>query len=150
MEFIKLTPSLVNKIKKIIDLYSKDEKTIIGLSELIGWYAKGFITVGQCNKIQSFYNTFDSSNPDEVQRKKIYEELHILPFVQNNLRQIKNVDKVKNKVKNIGNVLQTRTVDRLTKPSLASVRPPLDPTALPQLTENINRIKDLINKTSRL
>jgi hypothetical protein len=108
--------------------------------------------MGQATKIESFYNTFNPTNTDEVQRKKNYDYLHILPFVQNNLRQIKNVDKVKNKVKSMGNVLPTRTVDRMNKPSLASVRPPQDPTAPPappQLTENINRIIELINKTNR-
>jgi hypothetical protein len=150
MEFIKITPSLANNIKKIIDKYSKKEKTITGLDELIGWYAKGFLTMGQATKIESFYNTFNPTNTDEVQRKKNYDDLHILPFVQNNLRQIKNVDKVKTKVKSLGAVLPTRTVDRMNKPSLASVRPPQDPTASPQLTENINRIIDLIHKTSRL
>jgi hypothetical protein len=149
MEYIKLTPTLTNDIKILIDKHSKSEKKVVGLDELIGWYGKGFLTVGQATKIESFYNTFNGSEPDEVKRKNIYDDLHILPFVKNNLKQIKNVNKVKTKVKSLGAVLPTRTVDRMNKPSLASVRPPQDPTAPPQLFEKVNRIIDLINKTSR-
>jgi hypothetical protein len=83
--------------------------------------ASEHITKGQMQKIVSFYENYIGNNDDERLKKNIYDEINILPFCKSNLEHLKRVESTK---RNIHSYMGTnRTVDRLTKPSLASIRP---------------------------
>ncbi|WP_264552991.1 hypothetical protein [Flavobacterium sp. N2038] len=121
---IKLTPALEKQIKIVIDKYSKSSEKKKGYTEILGWYAKGFLTKGQAHKVESFYNNFNPSDQKDREQKEIYDEVNVLPFCQNSLNHIAQTDKMKAKAKSRANVTQKRTVDRLNKSSLESVKPP--------------------------
>jgi len=121
---IKLTPAIEKQIKIVIDKYSKNNEKKKGYAEILGWFAKGFLTKGQAHKIESFYNNFNPSDQKDREQKEIYDEVNILPFCQNSLKHIAQTDKMKAKAKSRANVTQKRTVDRLSKSSLKSVKPP--------------------------
>ncbi|MFV8390018.1 hypothetical protein [Flavobacterium sp. LB1P71] len=123
METFNLPPTLLRSIKKVIDQYSKNEDKPQAYNEFLGYYAKGIITKGQAHKIKSFYETYSTANTEERAKKNLYDAIHILPYCVSQLTHLQNVVKTTSNLKSVVSITPTRTVDRLTKPSLASVRP---------------------------
>jgi phosphomevalonate kinase len=156
METFKLNPSLLQAIKKQIDTYATKEKKPQGYSEILGYFAKGFITKGQAHKIKSFYENYSVSELEKQDKKRLYDAINILPFCLQSLEQFKRVQATTNKAHNTAKVHTTRTVDRLTKPTLADVRPPkLDSNPMAvnesvELAQERARIIEIINRNTRL
>tara|TARA_R110000868_G_scaffold378049_1_gene643436 strand:+ start:12 stop:656 length:645 start_codon:yes stop_codon:yes gene_type:complete len=151
MNDFKLSIELQKRIKNTIDRYSHDQEKKQGYSEICNWYAKGYLTQSQAEKTKSFYNTFiqSSATPKDIEKKKLLDEINILPWINSNLTHAKNVKKTITNTKKItGNGSQKgRSVDRLTKVTNASLTPPAPPTSkdlMPNIHEEINRIKDLM------
>lgn len=149
MEQIKLSDELLKKIKFIIDREQKKDKKQVGFSQLTLWYSTQHITQGQAQQIISLYNHFDSTNENHRERKKLYDELNILPWCKNQIEHLKRIQATKRKtVQSTGQ--NNRTVDRLLKPSLASTRPPKAPTGA-DLKEGLKlkkyRVSYTANKT---
>jgi len=149
---IKLSTELLNQIKKVIDQYAHAETKPKAYNEFLGYYGKGYMTKGQASKIQSFYKNYTATaSPEDQEKKRMYDTVNIKPFVINNLRQIKNVKTATNNAhKHTGSKgSQTgRSVQRLLKPSMASVRPTPPPTTQdlkPTLHEEIQRFNMLSN-----
>jgi hypothetical protein len=154
-DIIKLTPALSKQIKIVIDKYANSNEKKKGYTEILGWFAKGFLTKGQANKVQSFYNNFNPSEAKDREQKETYDEVNILPFCKNGLNHIAQTDKMKAKAKSRGSVTQKRTVDRLSKSSLESVKPPKVNFELAMYNENMfesekKRIIEIINITKQL
>ena len=122
MELINISQQILSNIKKIIDRDVKNDKKAVGFSQLTQWYATGKMTKGQMQKIISFYDNYSTGDAKDLERKKIYDELHILPWCKNQIEHLKRIDATHRKVRQYTGT--NRTVDRLIKPSSASVRPP--------------------------
>lgn len=150
-EIIKITPALEKQIKIVIDKYSKNNKKKKGYTEILGWFAKGFLTKGQANKVESFYNNFNPYDQKDKEQKEIYDEVNILMFCQNGLNHIAQTDKFKSKAKSRASIIQKRTVDRMNPLSNAEVKPIKINSTLVSLDEGFeiekSRIIDIINKT---
>jgi len=150
-DIIKLTPALSKQIKIVIDKYSKNNEKKKGYTEILGWFAKGFLTKGQAHKVESFYNNCNPSDQKDREQKEIYDEVNILPFCQNGLNHIARTDKFKAKARSHTSVIQKRTVDRMNSLSNIGVKPVKIDSTLVSLNESFerekSRILDIINKT---
>lgn len=142
----KLTPTLLQSIKKIIDRESKkttNQNT--GLSEMLGYYGKEFITKGQAQKIVSFYDNPKLNDENYNDKKRLYDEINILPFVKNSLAHQKRLDDTKTKT--FSSPMNARTVDRLgISKTMASVRPPKPDQLSEQIAYERYKIIDLIRR----
>ncbi len=121
MDNIKINNQILNNIKKIVDREINNDKKNIGFSQLTNWLATEHITKGQMQKIISFYENYKGGDEDERIKKKIYDEINILPFCKNNVEHLKRLDKTKRNVH--GYTSTNRSVDRMNKPSIVSIRP---------------------------
>jgi hypothetical protein len=126
MSEIKLTDELLKKIKKEIDQNTNKDKKAVGFSQLTVWYATQHISKSQLQQVITFYNHYDNNDPKDRERKQLYDRLVILPFAKNQIEHIKRIEATKHKT--VQHTRTNRTVDRLTKPSLANVKPPQAPT----------------------
>lgn len=144
MELIKISKQILNNIKKVIDREVNHDKKNIGFSQLTQWFATGKITKGQIQKIVSFYETYTSGEQKDVERKKVYDEINILPWAKTTLDHLNRIESTKRKVHQYTGT--NREVDRLTKTSLSSVRPS-EPATTKELkvNEEINRFNQIIN-----
>jgi hypothetical protein len=121
MELINISQQILSNIKKIIDRDVNNDKKAVGFSQLTQWYATGKMTKGQMQKIISFYDNYSTGDAKDLERKNIYDELHLLPWCKSQTDHLKRVQKTLRKVYQYTGT--NRTVDRLIKPSSASVRP---------------------------
>jgi hypothetical protein len=146
MEQIKLSNDILIRIKKEIDNNTNKDKKAVGFSQLTVWYATQHITKGQAQQIISFYNHYDNNDPKDRERKEIYDRLSILPFAKNSIAHLKRIEATKRKTHSYTQT--NRTVDRLTKPSLAIVRPTPPPTTadikVDGINETLERFKDIL------
>lgn len=150
-EEIKLSTELLSRIKKVIDQHAHAEKKPKAYNEFLGYYGKGYMTKGQASKIQSFYKNYTATTtPEDAEKKRMYDSVNLLPWVNNQLTHLKNVKKTLTNIhKHTGTGSQTgRSVDRLSKVSKASITPSKPPTTAeikPTLNEELNRFQQLTN-----
>lgn len=144
MELINISKQVLNNIKKIIDREVIHDKKAVGFAQLTQWFATGKITKGQLQKVISFYETYTGKEQKDVERKKIYDEIKILPWCKNTLEHLNRIEATKRKIKQYTGT--NREVDRLTKTSLSSIRPASPGTTKDlKLNEEIIRFKAIIN-----
>lgn len=145
-ELIKIPQSVLTQIKQTIDKHIKDNPRKNGFDEIAVYFATTFISINQLRKIASFYNTFTPSETKEnQQRKQIYDEANLLPFVDGTLSHLKRLQQ--RKVATTTNGSQTgREVDRngISK-TQASVRPPKIEPNPTTIQEAQNKFNHLIN-----
>jgi hypothetical protein len=150
-EEIKLSNELLSKLKKIIDQHAHAEKKPKAYNEFLGYYGKGYMTKGQASKIQSFYKNYTTTaTPEDAEKKRMYDSVNLLPFVDAQLKHMKNLKQTMTNIhKHTGTGTQTgRSVDRLTKVSKANITPPTPPKPSeikPTLHEEIQRFNMLTN-----
>lgn len=151
MNDIRLNQELLTKIKKVIDKHAHDEQKPEAYNEFMGYYSKGFMTKGQASKIQSFYNNYTpTSQPKDKEKKRMYDSINLLPWVNNQLTHLKNTLNTSTQIKkHIGKGSQTgRTVDRMTTISKANIEPPQPPNndeLYSMLREEIQRFQRIVN-----
>lgn len=150
-EEIKLSTELLSRIKKVIEQHAHAQKKPKAYNEFLGYYGKGYMTKGQASKIQSFYKNYTATaTPEDAEKKRMYDSVNLLPFVDAQLKHMKNLKQTMTNIhKHTGTGKQTgRSVDRLTKVSKASITPPKPTTTAeikPTLHEEIQRFNLLTN-----
>jgi hypothetical protein len=149
MELIKISDELLKKIKNIIDREQLKDKKNVGFSQLSQWYATQKMSLSQAQQIISFYNHYsDNKSDNKEEKKRIYDELKLLPWCQNQIRQFKNITASKRKAKKT--YTTNRTIDRMNTINTASVKPTPPPTT-DELKEGLKmktyRVTYTANKT---
>lgn len=149
MEQINISQQILSNMKKVIDRDVNKDKKSIGYSQLTNWVATGKMSKGQMQKIVSFYDNHSTSDEKDIERKRVYDELHILPWVKSQIDHKNRVAATTRQAhQDTGGT--NRTVDRLIKPSSASVRPPkadiLSMEDMLKLKEEVDRIKDIMTR----
>ena len=145
MEQTNISQQILSNMHKVIDREVNNDKKAIGYSQLTNWVATGKMSKGQMQKIVSFYDNFSTSDEKDIARKKLYDELHILPWAKSQIDHKNRVAAtIRQSHQDTGGT--NRTVDRLTKPSSASVRPhKADILSMEDmLKEEIARIKSIM------
>lgn len=143
-DLIKLPQSVLANIKKAIDNHIKDYPKKHGFEELAVYYATGVISINNMRKIASFYKTFTPSENDNSKEKKgIYDEANIKPWIESQLAHIKRLQQ--NKVATTSKGSQSgREVDRLSiSKTQTDTRPSKidnDPTGIKEHTNNLSDI----------
>lgn len=153
MEKIQIPNTVLSKLEAIIEKEESTTPKPKGYSEVVRYLGLEYMTVGQARKLKTFYDNYAPSDPEQREKHKMYGANLLRNFVTNELNSLANKKRISNKVRRMvdyptgtSHSNQTgRTVDRITKPSLASVRPPeVKSDSNTQLTEEIKRIREII------
>ena len=128
-DLIRIPTSILDDLKKHLEEFILDDKKPAGYDEALRYFALQRATTSQLAKLNSFANHFESSSPEQIEKHKILDKMVI--FAKNWVTQDKRKKELSNKVRNdsdhptgANTKNQTgREVDRLSKPSLASLKP---------------------------
>ena len=128
-DLIRIPTSILDELKKHLEEFILDDKKPAGYDEALRYVALQRATTSQLAKLNSFANHFESSSPEHIEKHKILDKM--VTFAKNWVAQDKRKKELSNKVRNdsdhptgANTKNQTgRKVDRLTKPSMASLKP---------------------------
>ncbi len=128
-DLIRIPTSILDELKKQLEKFILDDKKPAGYDEALRYVALQRATTSQLAKLNSFANHFESTSPGHIEKHKILDKM--VTFAKNWVAQDKRKKELSNKVRNDSNhptgantKNQTgREVDRLSKPSLASLKP---------------------------
>ena len=127
MEQIKISDELLNKIKVIINREQNKDKKAVAFSQLSQWYATQHMTLTQAKQILSFYNGYvDNKSENKEDKKRVYDELNLLPWCKNVVNHYKNIQASKRKAKQT--YTTNRTTDRMNTINTTSVKATPPPT----------------------
>lgn len=146
MEQIKLSNELLKRIKIIIDREQNNDKKSVGFSQLAQWYATEHISISQATQIISFYNGYNKNTAENKEdKKRVYEELKILPFCKNWVNHNKRLQATK---RNITQHTRTnRTIDRMNTINTTPTKP-ITPPKTEDLREDLKLKKYKITYTA--
>ncbi len=128
-DLIRIPTSILDELKKHLEKFILDDKKPAGYDEALRYVALQRATTSQLAKLNSFANHFESTSPEHIEKHKILDKM--VTFAKNWVAQDKRKKELSNKVRNdsdhptgANTKNQTgRKVDRLTKPSMASLKP---------------------------
>jgi predicted RecB family endonuclease len=128
-DLIRIPTSILDELKKHLEEFILDDKKPAGYDEALRYVALQRATTSQLAKLNSFSNHFESSSPEHLEKHKILDKM--VTFAKNWVAQDKRKKELSNRVRNnsdhpTGATTKNQTgrkVDRLTKPSMASLKP---------------------------
>lgn len=149
-------PSRVrDHLQKQVDKFADVTPVPRGYSKISGILAKGYATTNQLNQLNTFFDNYAPSDADQKEEWETYGGNGLKWWITNTLQHIKTKKELSNKIRRYTDYPggtqhknQTgREVDRLTKPSMASIRPANPDNGrniMNQLKEDLERLKTLM------
>lgn len=154
MEKIQIPNTVLSKLQSIVNKEEATSPKPKGYSEVVRYLGLKYMSIGQARKLKTFFDNYTPSDAEEKEKYDMYGGNVLRNFVNNQLKSIETANRISNKVRRMtdhptgtkNNNQTGRTVDRLTKPSIASIKPPdLSNFNQTQLTEEIKRILQLMS-----